>query len=267
MPSSPVSVLRVPATIAAVAAGFVAGSASAGGEGAAEQLFRSSVKETAAARLSHAFEQFWMPATWLELVLGIGLSVALASLLAYHPRGLRRRDALEASEERKTLVVLGVIGAVVSALVVIDQSMALVVFGIGGLIRFRTVIGNPHMTGRAILVVVVGLACGLSQFATALVVAGAAWLVIWWLEARRGGEVKVRLPLGADRQKAALVASHELRVLRCHVRAVRFGASGRSFTITLAVPASLEDELLRQRVEARLGTEIGHAEVELKSAS
>jgi transcription-repair coupling factor (superfamily II helicase) len=147
----------------------------------------------------------------------------LASILAVHPRTTRRRDMLEASEERKTLVVLGMIGAVVASLVLIDQTMAFVIFGIGGLIRFRTVVGNSHMTGRAILVVVIGLACGLSQYATALVVAAAAWLIIWWLQARRGGEIKVRIPIGADRQKAELVASLELRMLRCHVRSLRAG--------------------------------------------
>lgn len=254
-------------TLAAFAAAAFAGAAFAGGEGEAATLFRTSLKETAAERLQHAIDQLWQPETWLEIVIGIVLAVTLASLLAFHPRSTRRRDMLEANEERKTLVVLGMIGAVVASLVLVDQTMAFVIFGIGGLIRFRTVIGNPHMTGRAILVVVIGLACGLSQYATALVVAAAAWLIIWWLQARRGGEIKVRIPVGADRQKAELVASLELRMLRCHVRSLRAGASGRSFTMALSIPSSLDDETLCRKIETRLATEVGHTEVEVKSAS
>lgn len=254
-------------TLAAFSAAACAGAAFAGGEGEAATLFRTSLKETAAERLKHAVDQLWQPETWLEIVIGILLAVVLASFLAFHPRATRRRDMLEANEERKTLVVLGMIGAVVSSLVLIDQTMAFVIFGIGGLIRFRTVIGNPHMTGRAILVVVIGLACGLSQYATALVVALAAWLIIWWLQASRGGEIKVRIPLGADRQKAELIASLELRSLRCHVRSLRAGASGRSFTMALSIPSSLDDATLCRKVETRLATEVGHTEVEIKSAS
>jgi hypothetical protein len=255
-----------PSLLAALAAAAATGVAWAGGEGEATALFRTSLKETASERLQHAVAQLWMPETWIEIIVGIVLAVVLASLLAFHPRSARRRDMVEASEERKTLVVLGMIGAVVSSLVLIDQTMAFVIFGIGGLIRFRTVIGNPHMTGRAILVVVIGLACGLSQYATALVVAVAAWLIIWWLQARRGGEIKVRIPIGADRQKAELVASLELRTMHCQVRSLRAGASGRSFTMVLSIPSSLDDMTLCRKLETRLATEVGHTEVEVKSA-
>jgi len=264
MTASRLTALR--ASVAFAAAVSFAGAAFASGGSEAATLFRTSIKETAAERLQHAVAQLWMPETWIEIIVGIVLAVVLASLLAFHPRSTRRRDMLEASEERKTLVVLGMIGAVVASLVLIDQTMAFVIFGIGGLIRFRTVVGNSHMTGRAILVVVIGLACGLSQYATALVVAAAAWLIIWWLQARRGGEIKVRIPIGADRQKAELVASLELRMLRCHVRSLRAGASGRSFTMALSIPSALDDATLCRKIETRLATEVGHTEVEVKSA-
>lgn len=243
-----------------------AGTALASVESEASTLFRTSLKDTAAERLQQAVDQLWQPETWLEILIGLVLAIALAALLAFHPRSTRRRDALEANDERKTLVVLGMVGAVVASLVLIDQTMAFVIFGIGGLIRFRTVVGNPHMTGRAILVVVIGLACGLSQYAIALVVAVAAWLIIWWLQASRVGEIKVRIPVGADRQRAELVASLELRTMRCQVRSLRAGASGRSFTMALSIPSSLDDATLCRKIETRLATEVGHTEVEIKSA-
>lgn len=228
-------------------------------------MLRSTLHESPQARLEHALQQFTIWQNWAEMMVAVGLAVALASLLAYHPRATRRRDIAEAAEERKTLVILGVIGAVVSALVLIDQAMAFVIFGIGSLIRFRTVIGNPHMTGRAILVVVIGLACGLTQYVTAIIVAGAGWLVIWWLLARRATEVKVRVPAGADRMKAQMVAAEALRAMHCRVLGQRVGASGRSFTIAAQVPSTLGDELLAQSVASTLTSEFGRVEVETRA--
>ena len=231
---------------------------------ASRALLGTTVKETAQERLRHALDQFGNWAAWLELVLGVSLAVGLATVLAYHPRTTTRRDLVEASEERKTLVILGVIGAVVSALVVIDQSMALVIFGIGSLIRFRTVIGNPHMTGRAILVVVIGLACGLSQFVTAIVIAAAAWVVIWWLHARRAACIKVRVPAGADGTRAQLLAAESLRQLKCRVQSQRSGTSGRTTTFVALVPAAMADEALIESLKSRLLHEVGQVEVELR---
>jgi hypothetical protein len=257
--------------VATVAAAFVAvasltGEAVAAETGEAARLFGSSLKSTASERLGHALDQFANWANWVELLVGIGLAVALAALLAYHPKSARRRDMVEVGEERKTLVILGVIGAVVSGLVLIDQSMALVIFGIGGLIRFRTVIGNPHATGRAILVVVVGLACGITQYLTAVLIAAAAWTVIWWLHSHRTAKVKVRLPLGSDRQRAQLVAAEALRRMRCKVQSQKEGQSGRSFSFVAQIPSAIDDDLLTKSLEATLSPEVGRIEVEVRGA-
>jgi hypothetical protein len=255
---------RWPAPAAAIAALFAGSAAVAAEGGEAMSLFQRSIHGTAGARLEHAVGQFANWANWLELVAAIALSVGLALLLAYHPRSSRRRDAVEADEDRKTLVMLGVVGAVVAALVVIDQAMALVIFGIGSLIRFRTVVGSPHMTGRAILVVVVGLACGLTQFFTAIVVAGAGWAVIWWLNAHRAVRVKVRLVPGADRQKATLVAADALRRMGCRVQSHKEGSAGKSVSFVTRVPIAVEDETLARSLEAALVGELGRAEVEVR---
>lgn len=254
------------ALVAAVASLPFAAEAAAAETGEAARLFGSSLKPTASERLGHALDQFANWANWVELVVGIGLAVALSALLAYHPKPARRRDMVELGEERKTLVILGVVGAVVSGLVLIDQSMALVIFGIGGLIRFRTVIGNPHATGRAILVVVVGLACGITQYLTAVLIAGAAWTVIWWLHAHRTAKVKVRLPLGADRQRAQLVAAEALRRMRCRVQSQKEGQSGRSFSFVAQIPSAIDDDLLVKSLEATIGPEVGRIEVEVRGA-
>lgn len=219
---------------------------------------------TAESRLRGAFGQFAEWSNWIEIVLAAGIAVGLATLLAYHPRGSRRKDRVEALEERKTLVVLGLVGAVVSGLVQINPAMALVVFGIGGLMRFRTVLATPHLTGRAILVVVVGLAAGMSQFVTAIVIAGIGWSVIWWLHAHRFVRIKIRVTPLADRDRVRTAVAEALGRMHCRVASVEVAGSGRSMTMTTRVPATVADELLQKGLGASLPADLGVAGIQIK---
>src|SRR5205807_5733181 len=79
-------------------------------------------------------------------------------------------------EERKALILLGMVGAVVAELSGTSQTLAFVIFGIGALLRFRTLLDNPKLTGKAITVVVVGLACGMGSWAMAVFVAASTCL-------------------------------------------------------------------------------------------
>lgn len=227
-------------------------------------MFRTSLKETTTERMDHAFEQFAHAYTWVELIAGMLLAVGLASLIAWHPRGRRQEDMLEAHEERKTFVILGLLASVVSILVVVDQTMAFVVFGIGSLIRFRTVLDNPRATGKAILVVVIGLACGLTQWVTAITVALLGWVILWWIERNRAARIKVRLPVGADRQKAALILADALRRMGCSVKGTQIGTSGRSIAYFTLLPCTLESEMLESSLIATMQSEFGVIEVECK---
>ena len=60
--------------------------------------------------------------------------------------------------------------------------MALVVFGIGGLMRFRTDVGPAKDTGRVILTAVVGVCCGLKLLVVAVTATAFGWLLLWMLE-------------------------------------------------------------------------------------
>lgn len=262
--------LREIPCIAVLAASAVAGQASAARDGGG--FLRTSLKETASARLDHAMGQFAEPAAWIELAIGIVLAVLLSLAIAFHPRGVRRIGGVEPAAAiggRRFLVFVGLIGAVLAALVLVDQAMAFVVLGAllaGGLLGLRRPAANPHLVGHAVLVGAIGLACGLSQYLLAVVVTVAAWAAIWWMQGRRGGEIKVRIPLGADLRRAELVATLELRMLGCRVRALRIGRSGRAFTMTLSMPSALDEVAMCRTLEARLGVEVGYTEVEIKSA-
>ena len=108
----------------------------------------------------------WAGFTDLSFLLNALLTLILATLLgaalAYHPRLIETADTLEEIDARKVYMLYAVIGALIGMLVVkYGLVVGFVLFGIGGLIRFRTIMGSAALTGQVIFVTLIGLACGL----------------------------------------------------------------------------------------------------------
>src|SRR5215468_9143482 len=72
--------------------------------------------------IQHSVEQFRHPEFMLRLFLSLALAVACAWVVAWHPRSARV-ESLSNLEERKTLVLLGMVGAVVAELSGISQTL------------------------------------------------------------------------------------------------------------------------------------------------
>ncbi len=148
--------------------------------------------------IQNSLQQFLHPEFVLRLFLSLTLAVGCAWVVAWHPRRATRVDPASDFEERNTLIILGVVGAVVAELSGTSPTLAFVIFGIGALMRFRTVLDNPKVTGKAILVVVIGLACGMGSWTMAVFVTLFSWGLIFWLDSRVSCEIMVRLEAGAD---------------------------------------------------------------------
>ena len=151
---------------------FVVGLSSAAfGANPAEELAKHGVtggidpKGNSWMSIQQSIEQFGHPDFIFRLFLSLMLAVGCAWVIAWHPRRASLADPLADLEERKALILLGVVGAVIAELTGTSQTLAFVIFGIGALLRFRTVLDNPKLTGKAITVVVVGLACGMGSWA------------------------------------------------------------------------------------------------------
>jgi len=139
-----------------------------------------------------------------DLVLGLGSSVLVALVLTSTPRRASRYDPVAAAEQRKATVICALIGCIAAELVqaseqfLLGAEIALVLFGIGGLVRFRTIFDDPGQTGVAIVATVLGLACGCSEYSLAALALVVVFLVNWWFNSTAIVQVRVRARKHAD---------------------------------------------------------------------
>ncbi|MCE9618491.1 MAG: hypothetical protein K8R92_01110 [Planctomycetes bacterium] len=214
--------------------------------------------------MTSSFERFFH--TWfiVKLFASLLLSVLLAMLIAQHPRRSTRLNPLSDHEERKSLVVLAVVGAVVAELVQVNSAMALVIFGIGGLIRFRTVLDNPKITGKAILCVLLGLSCGLGQWATAVFVTVFAWLLILWLEMHLSARVKIRVGEKGNLQDTYKAAVDALKMMHCRVKSSSIMIEKRQVIALVFIPSGTDPKELETLLEAKLPRSSSATSVEIE---
>ena len=122
--------------------------------------------------------------------------------------------------------------------------MAFVIFGVGGLLRFRSLIGSPKDTGRTILAVVVGLACGLKFFPVAVLATVFGWIVIWILESHTPINIDVRKLEPGQAKAAADAWRRALEASGCRVQHAKTNdRKGRIEVFVLAPFGADVDEL------------------------
>jgi len=202
--------------------------------------------------IGQSLEQFAHPSFILRLFLSLTLAVGCAFAIAWHPRRASLRDPLKDFEERKALVLLGVVGAVVAELSGTSQTLAFVIFGIGALLRFRTLLDNPKLTGKAIMVVVVGLACGMGSWAMAVFVTAFSWGLMFWLDSHSSCEVRIRLNNGADPKPVfdtvqALLISH-----KCKMQSSALYEDKGRMVFLLFLPSGVDPTRLEHEVRSKL---------------
>jgi hypothetical protein len=202
--------------------------------------------------IQHSLEQFRHPEFVLRLFLSLALAVACAWVVAWHPRSARIQS-LSNLEERKTLVLLGMVGAVVAELSGVSQTLAFVIFGIGALLRFRTVLDNPKLTGKAITVVVIGLACGMGSWVMALFVTAFTWVLIFWLDSRISCRLRIRLVRDVTDSDPTVGALQSLLISRgCQLQSSDYNKAKRQLVYFLHIPADLDLKKLELDIRAAI---------------
>src|SRR5213080_378942 len=202
--------------------------------------------------IQQSVEQFWHPEFILRLFLSLTLAVGCAFAIAWHPRRASLADPLADLEERKALILLGVVGAVVAELSGTSQTLAFVIFGIGALLRFRTLLDNPKLTGKAIMVVVVGLACGMGSWAMAVFVTAFSWVLVYWLDSHSSCRVRIRLDDGEDPKPVfgtvqSLLVSH-----KCRLQSSALYEDKGQMVFLLYIPSGVDPRQLEAEVRSSL---------------
>jgi hypothetical protein len=193
------------------------------------------------------FQTGWLAfAEWrflLQLVVELVLAAFLSALIAWHPKSYGKASTLDELEQPKTFIMYAVVAAVTANIVLVLPAMALVVFGIGGLLRFRTDVGPAKYTGRVILVT---MACGLNLFPLAVLGTAFGWVLVFLLESRITYRIVIK---GLEKEQLDQASDVYLKVLekkRCSVISHKKNFIKGQFNIVFRAPASLGREDLEE---------------------
>lgn len=117
----------------------------------------------------------------LESLAALLLSTALGALIAFHPNTQKMVDTIEEVELPKVQIMCALIGAIVGVIVLeYGVVVGFVIFGLGGLMRFRTETSSTRDTSRLIVVTLIGLICGLNLPHFAVLATIYAWVLIFF---------------------------------------------------------------------------------------
>jgi hypothetical protein len=189
----------------------------------------------------------------LATLLTLLLASVLGAIIAYHPKHVAAADTLEEIEAPKVYILYAVIGAIIGILVVkYGLVVGFVLFGIGGLIRFRTLMRSANLTGRVIFVTLIGLTCGLNLPHVGVLGTAFAFVLIYVLEARVTYRVDVQ---ALDPERIAESAAAYRALLErngCRVLSERKNPLKRRVTLLVSGPHGVS----RERLESLIDTGI-----------
>ncbi|MEE9382554.1 MAG: hypothetical protein V3V08_03985 [Nannocystaceae bacterium] len=194
-------------------------------------------------------EQFGTPSHYVEMTVVLGFALVLAAVIAYHPTLRRKASTRAAVEQPKTLVMYGLVGALVGHVCNLNETMGFVIFGIGGLMRFRTDVGEAKDTGRVILVAVVGICCGVQTFLIAALATIFGFVLIWHLERQVIGSLDVMQIDPAIASEVSAAYRKLLRAAGCQIVGERKSPNPKKPDLSLVflVPRNFDrDALMRE---------------------
>jgi hypothetical protein len=126
------------------------------------------------------------------------LATLLGALIGYHPATKRTIDKLHEADMPHVYVMYAVIGAVIGVAVrEFGTVVGVVVFGIGGLIRFRSSTDSTRDTVRLIIVTLAGLIAGLGLMHFAVMITLFSFFLIYVFDTSPPFRIKIEaLPKG-----------------------------------------------------------------------
>ncbi len=173
----------------------------------------------------------------LQSFLALVLAIVLGAVIAFHPTTARTVDTREEAELPKVLIMYALVGAVVGEIVLqYGMVVGFVIFGLGGLMRFRTDASSTRDTGRLIIVTLIGLISGLNLPHFAIIAAAFAWLLIYAFDGHPVCELEVNeVPKGKVKEAAEAYRAL-LTQLGCSIISEDKGFSKSRLTYVVRAP-------------------------------
>ena len=135
----------------------------------------------------------------LEFLLALVETMAMTSVLAFHPRNVARRRGSNDWDLPRSMFLYALIGLVVGFLVIHHGVLiGFVVFGIGSLFRFRMETLSTSDTAQMIFVALIGLSVGLDLPVMALLLTIAAALVISVFSRKSHTSIEIKFDTSED---------------------------------------------------------------------
>jgi uncharacterized membrane protein YhiD involved in acid resistance len=142
------------------------------------------------------------------------LAALLGALIGYHPASRRTVDGLHEADIPHVCVMYAVIGAVIGVAVrEFGTVVGVVVFGIGGLIRFRSSADSTRDTVRLIIVTLVGLTAGLGLPHFAVIITLFTFALIYVFDTSPPYRIRVE---GIAKDRAGICAEVYRGILKAH---------------------------------------------------
>jgi len=189
----------------------------------------------------------------LRAFLNLTLAAVLGAVIAFHPKHRQTADTFEEIEATQIYILYAVIGSITGILVVqYGMAVGFVLFGIGALIRFRTVLRSASLTGRLIFVTLIGLSSGLDLPHVAVLVTAFGFVLIFFLDARFTFRILVRgLP---DKEFTAAVYAYRevLERGRCRLISEKKDPDRRRVTFIIRSADVDAGKRLEQSFEAQV---------------
>jgi hypothetical protein len=192
--------------------------------------------------LGPGWEAFAYPDQYLHAMLVLLTATVSGLILAYHPVYRGRPITRDDVEQRKTMVFYSTVGALIAIICTVAPSMAFVIFGIGGLMRFRTNTGESKTTGHTIMGTLVGLCWGLGLQLVAALATLYFWIMIYVLEATRVERLSVAGVDMANWARATDAYKSALSQAGCRVLSHSKSFKKSQLVFTLRVPAAFNAE-------------------------
>jgi len=124
--------------------------------------------------------------TWgeaLQLTQSLAAAALIGTLLSLHPMRLMREGFAKIDPDTvRAQILIAVSGALMVMVVGESQARAFGLLGIGSFIRFRTVLKNARDTSVILVLIGLGMACGLRHWPVALIGSAFFFVLLFFVD-------------------------------------------------------------------------------------